>query len=222
MTNQDKNQNLNTILLYAKSFAVHFQIQDFIETKLGPWMISHHSDHEDAIKAANENRKNISYAIIEVTRQTSLRFEKINELTDALNKAPVLIISKEVNVTYFEKMLSLEINGIIDPDDNVISVSKALESIDGGGFPISPSFMKILIPSIKQKAIRENYEINLTPQQRRILALIYVGKSYTQIASDMNLSINTIHTYSRSLFKRLNAHSKTEAIHFAKNAGLLS
>jgi DNA-binding NarL/FixJ family response regulator len=31
-----------------------------------------------------------------------------------------------------------------------------------------------------------------------------------------------VHTYSRSLFKRLNVHSKTEAIHFAKTAGLLS
>lgn len=218
----NQSQNLNTILLFAKSFAVHFQIQDFIESKLGPWMISHHSVREDAINAANENKKNISYAIIEVTRQTSLSLEKLNELTDALIKAPVLVISNEVNLTQFEGMLSLEINGIIDPDDSAISVSKALESIDSGGFPISPSFMKEFIPSIKQKALRKDHKVNLTPQQQRILALIYVGKSYTQIASEMNLSINTIHTYSRSLFKRLNAHSKTEAIHFAKNAGLLS
>lgn len=222
MTDQDKNKNLNMILLYSRSFAFHFQIQDFIESKLGSWMISHHSVREDAINAANENQKNISYAIIEVTRQTSLSLEKLKELTDALKKAPVLIVSSEVNLTYFEKMLSLEINGVIDRDDSAISVSKALEAIDGGGFPISPSFMKILIPGIKQKTTQRNYKINLTPQQQRILALIYIGKSYTQIASEMNLSINTIHTYSRSLFKRLNAHSKTEAIHFAKNAGLLS
>ena len=214
--------DVNIILVYATNF--HFQqpVLDFIREQEGNWLISHHSDTENVLNVIASNKKDITYAIIEISARTTSAYRNFKRIIDGLDKTPRLAVAENVDLSHFEKILSFGINGFINTKDTAISIALALSSIENQGFPISPSIAKLLIPNIKQKIIIENKEVSLTPQQQRILTLIYAGRSYTQIASDMGLSINTVHTYSRSLFKRLNVHSKTEAIHFAKTAGLLS
>ena len=213
--------NINIILVYATNF--HFQqpVLDFIREQEGNWLISHHSDTENVLNVIASNKKDIACAIIEINARTTSAYRNFKRIIDGLDKTPRLAVAENVDLSHFEKILSFGINGFINTKDTAISIALALSSIENQGFPISPSIAKLLIPNIKQKIIIENKEVSLTPQQQRILTLIYTGRSYTQISSEMGLSINTVHTYSRSLFKRLNVHSKTEAIHFAKTAGLL-
>jgi DNA-binding NarL/FixJ family response regulator len=220
--NGGTKNNINIILVCATNFYFQQPVLDFIKEQEGNWLISHHSDTENVLNVIASNKKDIAYAIIEISARSTFAYRNFKRIIDALDKIPRLAVAENVDLSHFEKILSFGINGFINTKDTAISIALALSSIENQGFPISPTIAKLLIPNIKQKIIIENKEVSLTPQQQRILTLIYAGRSYTQIASDMGLSINTVHTYSRSLFKRLNVHSKTEAIHFAKTAGLLS
>jgi pimeloyl-ACP methyl ester carboxylesterase/DNA-binding CsgD family transcriptional regulator len=63
--------------------------------------------------------------------------------------------------------------------------------------------------------------IDLTPRQSQVLALVARGMRNREIADELGLSVFTINRHVSSLLDRLDATSRTEAVHHARDAGLL-
>ena len=61
----------------------------------------------------------------------------------------------------------------------------------------------------------------LSPREQEVLELIARGFSYTEIANLKNLSVHTIQTHIKSLYGKLEVHSKMEAVAEATRMGLL-
>ena len=53
---------------------------------------------------------------------------------------------------------------------------------------------------------------SLTPRQREVMRLLEHGRSTTQIAAEMHLSIETVRKHIRGIFRRLGVHSRLEAV----------
>lgn len=51
----------------------------------------------------------------------------------------------------------------------------------------------------------------LSPQERRVLRLLTAGRSNTEIAEELGVSINTIKTQVQSIYRKLNVHNRQEA-----------
>ena len=62
---------------------------------------------------------------------------------------------------------------------------------------------------------------HLTPRELEVLHLLEKGLSKREIASTLFLSYNTIHSHTRSIYRKLNASSRVEAIAHAREQGLL-
>lgn len=54
-------------------------------------------------------------------------------------------------------------------------------------------------------------EHQITPREREILLLIRMGKTNKEIASELELSINTVKTHMKNLFHKLNVTNRTQA-----------
>ena len=52
----------------------------------------------------------------------------------------------------------------------------------------------------------------LTPHEIRILALLVEGHNYQTAADELGVSINTIRFHMRSIYEKLQVHSKSEAV----------
>jgi DNA-binding CsgD family transcriptional regulator len=64
--------------------------------------------------------------------------------------------------------------------------------------------------------------LGITPREHEILTLIAQGLSNREIAEKLFVSENTVKTHSSRLFEKLNAKRRTQAVQFAKQAGLIS
>jgi LuxR family transcriptional regulator, maltose regulon positive regulatory protein len=62
---------------------------------------------------------------------------------------------------------------------------------------------------------------NLTDRELEVLHLLEKGLSKREIAGTLFLSYNTIHSHARSIYRKLNASSRAEAIAGAREQGLL-
>ena len=62
---------------------------------------------------------------------------------------------------------------------------------------------------------------NLTDREIEVLHLLEKGLSKREIASTLFLSYNTIHSHTRSIYLKLEASSRAEAIAGAREQGLL-
>ena len=61
----------------------------------------------------------------------------------------------------------------------------------------------------------------LSPREKQVLRTLASGLSYKQVAGELGISIDTVRTYVRSLYRKLGAHSVTEAIARARELALV-
>jgi DNA-binding NarL/FixJ family response regulator len=60
----------------------------------------------------------------------------------------------------------------------------------------------------------------LSPRERDVLACMVAGKHGRQIAEELLISIDTVRTHTRSIFSKLDVHTRLEAVSVARAAGL--
>ncbi len=150
--------------------------------------------------------------------------ELIREIHEILPNVPIVVISVFTNS---EKVLNAIRAGAIgylvksDPD----AIAQGIEKVLAGEFPISPLVARHLIELVNQStdpSKAPKVDSPLSPQEHRLLEHIANGLSYAEVAEAMSLSLSTIQTYSRNLFRKLDVHSKTQAIVKARHAGFLA
>ena len=62
---------------------------------------------------------------------------------------------------------------------------------------------------------------HLAPREKQVLHGLGDGRAYKEIANDLGISIDTVRTYVRSLYRKLGAHSVTEALRAARTHALI-
>lgn len=94
----------------------------------------------------------------------------------------------------------------------------AIREVLSEGASLSPSVAKMIIASMQQSAPK-NYDF--TKREKDILALLCKGNSYKMIASELNLAFETIRSYIKKIYEKLQVHSATEAVSKAINEKLV-
>ncbi|HEY3402539.1 MAG TPA: response regulator transcription factor [Ohtaekwangia sp.] len=106
-----------------------------------------------------------------------------------------------------KKHISTKLNGAID------------EMMEGGS-PMSPSIARMVLSSMHKKSTPDN-PYQLTPKEREVLTSLSNGNSYKLIASEINISIDTVRSHIRNIYEKLHVHSQTEAVSKAINEKLI-
>ena len=93
--------------------------------------------------------------------------------------------------------------------------AKLLEAISEahrGGSPMSPEIARKVVMLFQKTGPPEKLDEHLTPQELRLLKLLVEGYSYQGVADQLNISINTVRDYIRSIYDKLHVHSRSEAV----------
>ncbi len=85
----------------------------------------------------------------------------------------------------------------------------AIKELLAGGAPMSPSVARMVVNSMQQPAAEEYH---FTKREKEILALLCKGYSYKMIADNMTLTFETIRSYIKGIYSKLQVHSATEAV----------
>ena len=99
---------------------------------------------------------------------------------------------------------------------------EAIREAHGGGAPMSPEIARKVVTLFQHTRQPEKIEEQLTPQEVRLLQLLADGHSYQSAAGQLNISVNTIRNYIRSIYDKLHVHSKNEAVSKALRSGIIS
>jgi DNA-binding NarL/FixJ family response regulator len=98
---------------------------------------------------------------------------------------------------------------------------EAIRETHEGGAPMSPEIARQVVTLFQQIGPPEKLERNLTPQETRILKLLVEGHTYQSAADKLNISVNTFREYIRSIYEKLQVHSKSEAVSKAIRSRLI-
>jgi DNA-binding NarL/FixJ family response regulator len=98
---------------------------------------------------------------------------------------------------------------------------EAIRAAAAGGSPLSPEVAKSIVHVFQRLGPPETSTASLTPQEKQLLSLLAQGYSYQAAGRHMNISVNTVRNYIRSVYDKLHVHSKSEAVAKALRHGLL-
>jgi DNA-binding NarL/FixJ family response regulator len=97
---------------------------------------------------------------------------------------------------------------------------ESLKEVVSGGAPMSPEVAHRVISLFKTIRPPERADYQLTPHELRLLKLLVEGHSYKTAATELGSSVNTIGTHMQSIYRKLQVHSKSEAVVKALRGGL--
>ena len=112
--------------------------------------------------------------------------------------------------------------GYLLKDSSPKKIVDEIRALHAGGSPISPRIARKILLRFRppEPEVRE-LATPLSPREREALELITKGFSYDEIAELMHVSRNTVMTFVRRIYQKLEVTSKTEAIFEARSHGLL-
>jgi DNA-binding NarL/FixJ family response regulator len=110
-----------------------------------------------------------------------------------------------------------------DGDADYIATS-ILEMLDGGS-PISPPIARYLLRRLQAPSPDAGASAapapRLSPREQEVLNLIAKGFSYAEIAGLLGLTAPTVATHTRGIYRKLDVHSRGEAVYEALQLGLV-
>ena len=113
--------------------------------------------------------------------------------------------------------------GYLLKDTPPVKLLEAIREAVTGGAPMSPEIARQVVDAFRKAAPRRpEPDEPLTSQEIRLLQLLSDGYSYEGASSQLNVSVNTIRNYVRSVYEKLHVHSKSEAVSKALRHRMIS
>ncbi len=92
-------------------------------------------------------------------------------------------------------------------------IMEAIKEIYEGGGPMTPSIANRVLKMMKEKPVTSNKELfDLSFREQEILTCLVKGMSYKMIADTCYISIETVNVHIKNIYKKLQVHSKGEAV----------
>jgi DNA-binding NarL/FixJ family response regulator len=88
----------------------------------------------------------------------------------------------------------------------------SLQEVVDGGAPMSPEVARRVIALFREIRPPDRAEYHLTPHETRLLKLFVEGHNYKTAAVELKVSVNTINFHVRSIYDKLQVHSRSEAV----------
>jgi len=89
---------------------------------------------------------------------------------------------------------------------------EAIRDVHSGGSPMSPQLARRVVQFFSKPAANDSPVSRLAPGEKEFLDQLAKGYAYKEIADRMNISIDTVRSYVRTVYEKLHVHSRTEAV----------
>ncbi len=116
-------------------------------------------------------------------------------------------------------------DGYLLKEINPEELHNGLHETLNGGAAMNPSIalktLKLLRNPIDVTNVKDKEDISLSKREVEVLEQLSKGLSYTVIAQNLFLSPSTVRKHIENIYKKLQVHSKIEAVQKAKNHNII-
>ncbi len=89
---------------------------------------------------------------------------------------------------------------------------EAIREVRGGGSPMTTHIARKVIQSFQRTGPSASPAENLSQREQEVLECLSQGFLYKEIAEKLGISYETVHTYVRRIYEKLQVRTRTEAV----------
>lgn len=140
-----------------------------------------------------------------------------------------LVVTMFADDTHVIGSIEAGATGYLLKDASAARITAAIHEVRAGGSPISPSIARRLLtrfrggaPAAAPGAPAPPAEPSpLSERETELLRLVAKGFSFDAVADVLAISPHTVVTHVKNIYRKLAVHSRGEAVHEARQMGLL-
>jgi DNA-binding NarL/FixJ family response regulator len=144
-------------------------------------------------------------------------------LTDFLHEFPklrILVLSMHSVEQFGVRALKMGAAGYMTKDSDPKLISIAIHKIASGKKYIPPELAELLEFQLHRKSDKLLHE-TLSSRELAVFLCIVNGKSVTEIAKELSLSVKTVSNYRVRALTKMNMKTNAEIFHYAHHTGLI-
>ena len=139
-----------------------------------------------------------------------------------LTAARILVLSALGDEASVVNAISNGADGYLHKEAAMTDLATAIKQVGDGDVPISPTIARHLIRQLQEAPSEQSEATRLSPRELQLLQALALGYTYKEVANQHGLSYHTVVDYTRSLYRKLDVRSRTEAVVAGAQQGIIS
>lgn len=168
---------------------------------------------QDAIELARGAGRG-DVMLLDISMPDRSGLEVLKRVRQMSPQLPVLILSVYPEDQYAVRMLRAGAAGYLTKESEPEQLVEAIRKVVRGGRYVSPSVAERLADELDVSRHRPLH-MALSDREFQIFRAIAMGKSSSEIASELSLSVKTIGTYRMRVLEKMGMSRNAEIIHYA-------
>ena len=152
--------------------------------------------------------------ILDITMPGRSGLDILKDLKALQPKLPVLVLSMHPESQLGRRALNTGASGYMNKESAPEELIKAIRKMLAGGRYVSPALAEKLAWDSVAHAERPPHE-RLSPREFEVLRMIALGKTVTQIAEELHLSVPTVSTHRAHILEKMSMTATAELIRYA-------
>ena len=170
------------------------------------------SDGNQLIKEVRKQKFDIIISDLSMPGRNGM--EALKQLKEEFPKLPVLILSMHPEDQYALRVIKAGAAGYLTKDSDPDEMIKAVTQILSGRKYITASLAERLAENVGIDKSGDLHE-SLSDREFDVMKLIASGKTVSEIAEILSLSVTTISTYRARILEKTNMKTNAEITHYA-------
>lgn len=101
-------------------------------------------------------------------------------------------------------------NGYLLKNSSFIHLLEAIEEVQQGGAPMSPSIARRVLQSFQKDSVKNRFD--LSDREKEVLRFLVKGYSYKMIAAACFISLSTVQAHIKNIYTKLHVNCGREAV----------
>jgi DNA-binding NarL/FixJ family response regulator len=193
---------------------------EILETASDIKVVAEASDGAVALNFVQDKSLNLSIAVIDLNMPEIHGLDLLKQIRSIKPDLPVLVLSMYPEDQYARRVIKNGGAGYLTKESAPDDLIKAIRRIIQGGRYISPEVADILAFDFQHDYEGELHE-RLSDREYEVFVMISSGKSSSEIAEELNLSVKTISTNRSRILEKMQMKNNAQLTHYAIKRGLV-
>ena len=151
-------------------------------------------------------------AIVDIQLPGISGIECVRKLKPLCPDTQFLMVTVFDNADRVFEALAAGASGYLLKRDAPLRLLEALEDVLGGGSPMSSAIARKVVQHFQKPAAPSQEDYNLTTRETEVLDLLSKGALYKEIASDLDIRLETVRFHLNNIYRKLHVRTRTEAV----------
>ncbi len=172
--------------------------------------VSQYANAEDAIKDLPHVKPNV--VLMDINLPGINGVECVKQLKKLSPEIQIMMLTVYEDTDNIFNALSAGANGYMLKRTPSKELLEAITEVHRGGSPMTMHIARKVVQSLQKTPATANPAENLSEREQQVLDHLSQGLMYKEIAEKLGISYETVHTYIRRIYEKLQVRTRTEAV----------